>query len=452
MTDTHNNQPHPFELNPNKTLLTLAVPVLFSMIAEPLTGLVDTAFVARLGPEALASLGIGTMVFSSVFWVFGFLGIGTQTEVAQSLGKGDLDRASSLCWLAVAISVVLGLVLGFGVLPLLGQIAGWMGGSGEVSKLAVDYMSYRLLGAPAMLVVLSCFGSLRGYQDMRSPLWIAVGMNLINVVLDWVLVFGVGPFPEMGVAGAALASAVSQWIGAVWAVLIVRKHYGFNTGFSLADARRLFSIGGDMFVRTGCVCLFLLLCTRFATKAGADSGAAHQAIRQFFVFLALFLDAFAISGHSLVGYFVGRADRINGRKVAALVCKWSFATGIVLTVAMYLGQQPVAWMLVPPEAAMEFAPAWLAVTFLQPINALSFATDGIHLGTGDFRYLRNAMLIAVSSSTVVLFAVDYFQPQNMLLWIWIVAGLWTSLRALLGVIRIWPGIGDGPLSVSNEHA
>lgn len=445
MSDSLVKERHPFELKPNRTLLTLAIPVLFSMVAEPLTGLVDTAFVARLGPEAMSSLGIGTMVFSSVFWVFGFLGVGTQTEVSQALGKGHTERAASLCWLAVAISIVLGLALSVVLLPLLGFIAGLMGGNGAVRELAVDYMSYRLLGAPAVLVVLSCFGSLRGYQDMRSPLYIAVGTNIINVVLDWGFVFGKGPFPEMGVGGAALASAISQWIGAVWAVLLVRKHYGFNLGFSIADVRRLFSIGGDMFVRTGFVCLFLLLCTRFATSAGAESGAAHQAIRQFFVFLALFLDAFAISGQSLVGYFVGRADRITARKVAALVCKWSFCAGIVLSVAMYLGQQPVIWMLVPQEAAMVFTPAWLAVTFLQPVNALSFATDGIHLGTGDFRYLRNAMLIAVVTSSAVLFVVDWIHPENMLLWIWIVAGLWTSLRALFGMIRIWPGIGDGPL-------
>jgi MATE family multidrug resistance protein len=219
-------QLHPFEDAPNKTLLILAIPVLFSMVAEPLTGLVDTAFVASLGPESLASLGIGTMVFSSIFWVFGFLGIGTQTEVSHALGKGDLKRASSLCWLAVAISIVLGIVLALCVLPLLGYIAGIMGGEAEVHSLAVDYMKYRLIGAPAIFVTLSCFGSLRGYQDMRTPLYVAVGMNLINVALDWSLVFGHGPFPQLGVGGAALASSISQWIGAFWAVIVVRRKYG----------------------------------------------------------------------------------------------------------------------------------------------------------------------------------------------------------------------------------
>ncbi|WP_291327363.1 MATE family efflux transporter [Desulfovibrio sp. UCD-KL4C] len=438
---------HPFEERPNKTLLFLAIPVLFSMIAEPLTGLVDTAFVAKIGAEPLSSLGIGTMVFSSVFWIFGFLGIGTQTEVSHALGKGELKRAASLCWLAVAIAIILGIVLAVSVFPVLGYISGIMGADGSVRLLAIDYMKYRLIGAPAVLVTLSCFGSLRGYQDMRTQLYIAVGMNLINVFLDWGFVFGHGPFPQLGVGGAALASSISQWIGAFWSVYVVKRHYGFNIGFSLSDARRLFSIGGDMFVRSGGVCLFLLLCTRFATKAGADSGAAHQAIRQFFVFLALFLDAFAISGQSLVGYFIGSAKKNMARKVALLVCQWSFCTGVLLSLAMYLGQDSVSWLLVPPEAAAVFGPAWLAVTFLQPVNALSFATDGIHSGTGDFHYLRNAMLTAVCVSTVLLLVVDYYKPEHMLFWIWIVAGIWTSIRAMLGMIRIWPGIGQAPLSL-----
>ncbi len=441
------NKQHPFEIKPNRTLLTLAIPVLFSMIAEPLTGLVDTAFVAKLGSEAAASLGVGTIVFSSVFWVFGFLGIGTQTEVSHAIGEDDLARASSFGWMAVGISAALGLALLLFVFPFLGNIVELMGGEGSVRTLAVDYMRYRLLGAPAVLVVLACFGSLRGYQDMQSPLWIALGMNAVNVVLDWCLVFGKGPFPVMGVGGAALASSISQWIGAAWAVLAVYRHYGFNSGFRLVDVRRLFVIGGDMFVRSGSVCVFLLLCTRFATQVGAESGAAHQAIRQFFVFVTLLLDTFAVSGQSLVGYFIGRADRITARKVAALVCKWSFVTGILLTIAMYLGKQPVSWLLVPDEAAAVFSPAWLAVTFLQPINALSFATDGIHMGTGDYRYLRNVMLIAVLTSTILLFVVDWFSPDHMLFWIWVVAGVWTTVRALLGMIRIWPGIGDGPLAM-----
>lgn len=438
-------KPHSFETSPNKTLLRLAIPVLFSLVAEPVTGLVDTAFVSRLGAEPLAALGIGTMIFSSVFWVFGFLGIGTQTEVSHSLGRGDENRASSLCWLAVGLALALGFLLTACLYPSLNYVSEAMGGSGDVLIFSEEYMSYRLIGAPAILVTLSCFGALRGFQEMSTPLWIAVGLNLLNICLDWLLVFGHGPFQPMGVAGAALASSISQWFGAVWAIVIIKKRFGLSFNFGFKDVRRLFVIGGDLFIRTGSVCIFLLICTRVATKAGADAGAAHQAIRQFFVFLALFLDSFAISGQSLVGYFIGRSDVIHARKVASLVCLWSLATGAVLMCFMLIGKNAVIWMLVPQEAVKVFIPAWIAVSIMQPINSLSFATDGIHLGTGDFAYLRNSMFTAVMVSICAIFVVEWLEPENMLLWIWIVSGIWTSLRALFGMIRVWPAIGHAPL-------
>ncbi|WP_034633841.1 MATE family efflux transporter [Maridesulfovibrio bastinii] len=450
MEDTAKNQHHAFESHPHKTLFTLAIPVLFSLVAEPVTGLVDTAFISRLGAQPMAALGIGTMVFSSVFWIFGFLGIGTQTEVSHSLGKGDEVRASSLCWLAVGLGLVLGFLLIAVLYPMLGIIAEGMGGTGDVLQYAQEYMRYRLLGAPAILVTLSCFGALRGYQEMQTPLWIAVGLNAVNICLDWLLVFGHGPFPEMGVAGASLASSISQWFGAAGALIIIKRRFGLNLNFGIKDIRRLFVIGGDLFIRTGSVCVFLLFCTRVATRAGADAGAAHQAIRQFFVFLALFLDSFAISGQSLVGYFIGCSDIFHARKVASLVCFWSFITGIFLMIAMILGENTVIWILVPKEAVKVFIPAWLAVSLLQPINSLSFATDGIHLGTGDFSYLRNSMFTAVLISVAAIFLVERLEPENMLLWIWIISGIWTSLRALFGMIRIWPGIGRAPLKSENQ--
>jgi MATE family multidrug resistance protein len=121
-------------------------------------------------------------------------------------------------------------------------------------------------------------------------------------------------------------------------------------------------------------------------------------------------------------------------------------------IAMILGENTVIWILVPKEAVKVFIPAWLAVSLLQPINSLSFATDGIHLGTGDFSYLRNSMFTAVLISVAAIFLVERLEPENMLLWIWIISGVWTSLRALFGMIRIWPGIGRAPLKSENQPA
>ena len=155
---------HPFTRNPNRTLLALSIPVLLSITAEPLTALIDTAFVASLGSVALAALGVGATALSSIFWIFNFLGIGTQTEVAQADGRGETHRAEQLAGLAH------GMALGFGVLLILflypgaGLLADLLGGSGEVKDLAVSYMQIRVFGAPAVLLMMTTFGALRGRQ------------------------------------------------------------------------------------------------------------------------------------------------------------------------------------------------------------------------------------------------------------------------------------------------
>ena len=434
---------------PHRTLLGLTVPVLFSLIAEPLTGLVDTAFVSRLGAAPLAALGVGTILLSGVFWIFNFLGIGSQTETANALGAGETGQVSRTTGMVIALSGLFGILiilLGFMVSP---WMAGMMEAEGEVLSDAVSYMNIRWLGAPAILLMLSLFGILRGLQDMKTPLWIALGTNAINIILDAVLIFGAGPFPALGVEGAAAASVASQWIGAslTMAVLFRRCRPDFHVRVN--DALNLLRIGGDLFIRTGLLTLFLLFTTRAATRSGADSGAAHQAIRQFWAFSALFLDSFAIAGQSLVGFFQGAGLRSWSRKVSLEVIKWSVLTGIFLGIAMLAGERIAIFFLVPESSVPVFLAAWRICALFMPLNSISFATDGIHWGTGDFRYLRNAVIISTSAGIAALhFAGSY--GELTLAKIWIMTGFWIFIRSLLGVVRIWPGIGKAPLKNQDQ--
>lgn len=422
----------------------MSFPVLLSLTAEPLTGLIDTAFVARLGAEALAALGVGTMVLSSIFWIFNFLGIGTQTEVGQALGRQVPERAAQMTGLALVLAVgfgLLALLLGW---PLTGPMAVGMGASGAMLDGAVTYIHIRWFGAPAVLTMLVAFGAFRGMQDMKTPLWIAVAVNALNILLDALLIFGYGPVPAFGIAGAAWASVVSQWLGAGWALWAVYRKLGRPGALPVRDMLKLLSVGRDLFIRTGFLTLFLILTTRAATRIGAEAGAAHQAIRQVWIFTALFLDAFAITAQSLVAYFMGAQDLRQARHVAWIACQWSLGAGVVLGLGMWLGQDAVAALLVPPEAWAVFGPAWLVVALMQPLNALPFATDGIHWGTGDFRYLRNVVVAATVVGAIGIYLIDEANPQA-LTYVWLVTVLWIAVRALFGVLRIWPGIGKGPL-------
>ena len=164
-----------FLIQPNRTILYLSLPILLSLIAEPVTGLVDTGFVAQLGSTPLASLTVGTGALTSLFWVFGFLGIATQTEVAQALGKRDLDGAVKSVSLILTLGAFVSLALSALLIPAAEVASSLLGAEGEVLELASEYIRLRLMGAPAVVITIVGFGALRGVQDMKTPLWIALG-------------------------------------------------------------------------------------------------------------------------------------------------------------------------------------------------------------------------------------------------------------------------------------
>jgi MATE family multidrug resistance protein len=427
---------HPFVHRPHRTVFALALPVLVSLVAEPLTGLADTAFVARLGAPELAALGVATALFSGVFWAFNFLGIGTQTEVATADGAGRRERAREALGAALTLALGIGVVLAVACWPFVGHAARFMGADGAIEPHATSYLRIRLLGAPATLLMMAAFGALRGLQDMRTPLVIAVGSNLLNVGLDAVLIFGAGPVPALGVDGAAWASTAAQWTAAVWATGAARARLGWPARVRLADARALLVVGRDLFLRTGLLIAFIVLATRVATRAGAETGAAHQAIRQVWILVAFLLDAWATAAQSLVGYFLGADARALARRVAWVTGGWSVATGAVLAAALWAAEPWVAAALVPVEARTVFASAWWVAALVQPLNAVAFVTDGILWGAGDYRFMRNAMLVATATGVVGLGAIDV-EGEHVLLLVNVVTVAWVLVRAGAGAWRAW---------------
>lgn len=429
---------------PFRTFFALWIPVLFSMVAEPLTGLVDTAFVARLGAEALAALGVGTVILTSGLWLFNFLSIGSQTEVSQACGRDNLDKGRRIGSLALLLAAVIGTFAATLAYIFAAELSTIMGASDSVRNHSVAYIQIRAFGGPAVLITMTCFGILYGLADMRSPLLVAVGVNGLNILLDWLLVFGIGPFPELGIGGAALASTISQWLGALCCVFVVQRKMSFTPRVKISDIRRLLKIGRDMFIRTGSLILFLLLATRSATLLGSDAGAAHQAIRQVWVFTNLFLDASAVTAQSIVGFYFGSGHIEDARKAAQKVCLWSIVIGVSLLIAMLIGTEFIAALLVPASGLLLYYPAWVTAALFQPVAALAFVTDGIHWGVGDFRFLRNVVLFATACGALSILVVDMTGTASLALLWWITGG-WILIRAVFGMLRIWPRIAQSPL-------
>lgn len=439
-----------FEQRPHRTLVGLSLPIMLSLVAEPLTGLVDTAFVAALGDAPLAALGVGTVLLSSTVWVFNFLGIGTQTEVAHALGAREPERARDAATTALALAAGIGVAMALAMWPALGALVRALGAEGEIASAAITYLEIRLLAIPALLLTLATFGALRGVHDMRTPFWIAVGSNALNAVLDAVWIHGFGPMPAFGIAGAAWASVVSQWLGAAFAVGATWRALGRSPRVELARARNLLVVGRDLFLRTGLLLLFLLLTTRAATRIGADAGAAHQVIRQFWLLTALALDAFAAAAQSLVGSFLGAGRPDGARRAAAVGVQWSVGAGIAIAAGMLAAEPLASALLASAGAAGLLQQSWWIAAVAQPLNAVSFATDGIHWGTRDYRYLRNVMGLASAAGAALLLGLEAREAASLVA-IWWIMALWIAVRAGLGLLRIWPGIGRAPLRATHAR-
>jgi MATE family multidrug resistance protein len=439
-----NSSSHPFLDHPHRTLIGLSLPVMASLVVEPFAGLVDTAFVERLGAAYASALAAATTIFASVVWVFNFLGIGTQTAVAQSQGRGEAGSTREAGTVAVVLATAGGVALATMMWPLLGVAARWMSDDLIVQGATVTYLKIRLLGAPAILIILANLGALRGLERMQATFWIAGGVSLVNIVLDPVLIFGWGPVPRLEIAGAAWATTVSQAGGAVVSLILVSRTLGYSRTLSWRRATALLVVGRDVVVRTSALLLFLLVATRTALQIGVDAGAAHQAIRQVWMMMAFLLDAFAHSAQSLMGFFLGAGDLRSARRVARVACSWGLATGLAVTAGLLAFEGVVAALLVPPSALLLFASAWLACALAQPLNSLSFVTDGIHWGTADFAFLRNAMLASTLIGLACLTLIDTSSP-HALTQVWWVTALWIGVRAAFGISRIWPGTSGSPL-------
>jgi putative MATE family efflux protein len=297
---TLSRSPHDAEI------LRLAVPAFGALVAEPLFLLADAAIVGRIGTTALGGLGVASQALTTLVSISIFLAYGTTAAVARQLGAGN--RAAAIrqgidgLWLAGAIGVVV-LAAGW---PLAPAIIHLFGASAGVTAGAVTYLRISLLGAPAMLGVLAGTGVLRGLQDTRTPLAVAVGANLMNIVLNAVLVLGLG----WGLAGSAWGTVAAQNAAAAAYLAIVARgarRAGVAFGPDRAGVRAAAVAGAALVVRTLSLQAVLVVTTAMAARMGDDAIAAHQVALRLWTLLAFALDAIAIASRPSPASTSGRA-------------------------------------------------------------------------------------------------------------------------------------------------
>ncbi len=377
----------------DREILRLAVPAFLALAAEPLFLLADAAIVGHLGTAPLAGLGIAAAVLQTAVGLCVFLAYGTTASVARRIGAGDtrgaLAQGVDGIWLAVALGAVV-TVLG---VPLAGWLVGLFGASPEVTDQGTTYLRIALLGTIPLLVMLAATGVLRGLQDTRTPLYVAVGGNLLNVVLNVALVYGAG----LGIAGSAWGSVLAQVASAlVLAGVVVRGARRRGAPLSpdrpgiLAAARA----GVPLVVRTLTLRAALLVTTWAVTLAATDTAgqtvdiATHQLAFTLWTFLAFVLDSIAIAAQALTGRYLGAGDVQGTRDVTARMVRWGLWSGVVTGAGLAVLSPVLGPLFTSDQEVHQKLVAVLLVAAIgQPVAGVVFVLDGVLIGAGDGRYL-----------------------------------------------------------------
>ncbi len=429
----------------NRRIVGLAIPALGSLAVEPVYVLVDTAIVGRLGTEQLAGLAIAATVLSFVFAGANFLTYGTTERVARRLGSGDREGAGNVgvqaLWLAALCGVPVAMVLAV----LVGPITGLFGGSDAVHGHAETYLSWSAIGVPFFLVTLAAQGVFRGASDYTTPLWVLVGANVANLLIELVLVFGL----DLGVAGSAISTVIAQ-IGAAlvfaW-MLRGRIRAATRRRPSRAGMAPLMTAGKHLLLRVGAMLAVFAGATAIAARIDEQTLAAHQIVNSMFIFLALVLDAFAVPAHTLVAEEQGRGNVAGARIVAQRAVWLSVWVGLGLGAVVAATSRWLPRVFSDDSDVVHIASIgllWLAVLMIP--GAVAFAHDGILIGAGDYRFLGLAAvgyLVAVTPIAVV----TVLTPQLGISGIWGGLLVWMILRAVVNDRRtrhVLAGAGAGP--------
>ncbi|MFD7556852.1 MULTISPECIES: MATE family efflux transporter [unclassified Streptomyces] len=400
----------------DREILALAVPAFGALVAEPLFVLADSAIVGHLGTSQLAGLGIAAALLTTAVSVFVFLAYATTSAVARRVGAGDLQGAIRQGMDGVWLALLLGVAVIAVVLPTAPSLISLFGASDTVAPYAVTYLRISALGIPAMLMVLAATGVLRGLQDTRTPLYVAVGGFALNGVLNVALVYGAG----LGIAGSAWGTVLAQCaMAAAYLVVVVRgaRRHGASLRPDAAGIRACAQAGAPLLVRTLSLRAILLIATAVAARLGDADIAAHQVLLSLWSLLAFALDAIAIAGQAIIGRYLGAGDTEGARAVCRRMVQWGIGSGIVLGLLVVVAR-PVLIPLFTSDPAVEHAilPALLVVALSQPIGGVVFVLDGVLMGAGDGPYLARAMLLTLAVFTPAALLVPVLGGGVTALW------------------------------------
>ncbi|QGV79642.1 MATE family efflux transporter [Streptomyces ficellus] len=421
----------------DREIIALAVPAFGALVAEPLFVMVDSAVVGHLGTPQLAGLGIAAALLATAVSVFVFLAYATTAAVARRVGAGDLPSAIRQGMDGIWLALLLGLAVIVVTLPAAPWLVDLFGASGTAAPYATTYLRVSSLGIPAMLIVLAATGVLRGLQDTKTPLYVAVAGFTANAVLNVALVYGLG----LGIAGSAWGTVIAQCgMAAAYLVVVVRgaRRHGASLRPDAAGIRASAQAGVPLLVRTLSLRAVLMIATAVAARLGDVDVAAHQIILSLWSLMAFALDAIAIAGQAIIGRYLGAGDADGARRACRRMVEWGIASGLVLGVLIVLAR-PLFIPLFTSDSTVRNAllPALLVVALTQPIAGVVFVLDGVLMGAGDGPYLAGAMVVTLAVFAPVALLIPLLDGGLTALW-WAM-GLMMTVRMLTLGLRMRSG-------------
>ena len=398
----------------------LALPALGVLAAEPIYLLFDIAVVGRLGALPLAGLAIGGIILATLSSQMTFLSYGTTARSARFFGAADRPAAVGeglqATWLALGLGWLIVLVVQVAAVPLVSALAA----GGQIADEALPWVRIAIFGVPAILISAAGNGWMRGVQDTVRPLRYVVTGFALSAVLCPLLVYGWLGMPRLELEGSAVANLVGQWLAAL---LFMRALYVERVSLRIEPAvlRAQVVLGRDLLLRTLAFQACFVSAGAVAARFGAAAVAAHQVVLQLWNFLALVLDSLAIAAQSLVGAALGAGQLAHAKSVAWRVTIFSTLASAVLAGVFAVGASVIPSVFTDDRSVLDAigVPWWFMVAQL-PVAGIVFALDGVLLGAGDAKFMRNATLIS---------ALVGFLPL-----------VWLSLGFGWGLLGIWAGL------------
>lgn len=385
----------------HRRVWALAAPMILSNLSVPLVALVDSAVIGHL-PHAhqLASVAVGGSLYTLLIWVMGFLRMGTTGFAAQATGRQDGGELRQILLQGLLLALGFALLLSVVALPLKGVALQLMQPSAELDDLTREYFHTRLFGLPAALASYALIGWFLGAQNARAPLAMLLTTNLLNVALDLWFVLGL----EWGVAGAARASVIAEWSGALLGLALtrgaLRRHPGQLDMPALRrwqNWRPLMAVNRDIFIRSLALQLVFFLVTVQGTRLGDATVAANALLLNGLLLTAHALDGLAHSVEALSGHAIGAGNRDELRRTLTVAGGWSLIASLGFAGFFLLGGHLFIQLQTDIPAVRELALAYMPYLAALPLIAVwSYLLDGLFIGATRAREMRNGMLLALA--------------------------------------------------------